>query len=898
MDYKNTLNMPQTDFEMKGNLPTKEPLYQKEWVQKNIEQQIYSKNKNLPKFTLHDGPPYANGNIHVGHALNKIIKDFIVRSKNMNGYLSKFIAGWDTHGMPIEVALLKTGKNKDPNLSIVEKRQNCRAFALDWISKQKEQFARLGLMTNFNEIYQTLDHGFEINQLRLFNKLVADGLVYQDLKPIYWSWSSRTALADAEVEYADVESNSIYVKFPVVSSNILEPNDNLIIWTTTPWTIPSNLAVAVHPDYEYVKIKSGNEGFILIKENYEKVCAELNLPVDQIIKTIKGSELENTLYKHPLYEKENPVILATYVSNQDGTGIVHNAPGFGHDDYLACKRYNINVFCPINEFGKFTDEINDEELVGLFYEDTNDLVIQRLENKNLLLKKSKITNSVAHDWRTKKPVMYRATKQWFVNLSKITTNIVNSLKDVSSIQGNSIVEKIKTMVKNRQEWCISRQRYWGVPIIIIYDENNEAIFDNELQKNILNILDKEGTEVWFEKPAEYFLTEKYSGRTGFHKEQDIMDVWFDSGSSHLILKDRDDVNYPADLYFEGKDQFRGWFNSSLICSVAYNNFCPYKTLLTHGFTLDEKGRKMSKSLGNVISPMEIYDQYGADVLRMTIALSEYSDDIRISFDIVKQTSEIYRRLRNSLFKFILGNLHDYNYKANKTTAFTDMDKYVLFSLNNLKKTIIDSYEKYDFKVILKEINNFTLDLSSFYFEYIKDSLYCYETNNVRRRTIQTVLYYILETILILITPIIPHTAYECYNHFNKANKKDNVFLESFKTLHNFDKIEINEQEWKTFFELKDKIFAGIENARKDKVINKTNEAFIQITTNESLPTLAQYIPKLLNVAGVAFTNGNELKITVTNSNFLKCERCWNYFKTLKDNENKICDRCVEVLKKI
>lgn len=897
MDFKDTLNMPKTDFEMKGNLPQKEPKFQSQWISQEVEQKINKRNKNnnYPKFTLHDGPPYANGNLHVGHSLNKILKDIIIRYKTMNGFYSKYVAGWDTHGMPIEVALTKTGKNKEPNLSIIEKRKNCEQFALDWVEKQKQQFIRLGTLSNFSEIYRTLDHSFEINQLKLFNKMIKDNLIYQDLKPIYWSWSSKTALADAEVEYHDSESDSIYLSFEVIESSKLKKGDKLLIWTTTPWTIPSNKAVAVHPDFEYSRIKSGNETYVVLSNNAKSLFENIGLKFDEVLDTFKGSEIENTLYNHPLYGMNNKVILATYVSDEDGTGLVHNAPGFGHDDYLACKKYGIEIFSPIDESGKFTSEVNDDELVNLFYTDANPIVIDRLKSKNLLVKHEKITHSVAHDWRTKKPLMYRATKQWFVNLSKISNKIIKSLDNVSSVQGQSIIEKIKMMVANRQEWCISRQRYWGVPIIVIYDGDGNPIFDDELQENILSILDKEGVGVWFEKPVEHFLTKKYQHLNNCSKEKDIMDVWFDSGSSHLLLQD-ENFNYPADLYLEGKDQFRGWFNSSLITSIAYNNFPPYKSLLTHGFTLDDKGRKMSKSLGNVIDPAKVCEEYGADILRMWVASTEYSDDVKISNDIIKQIAEIYRRIRNTLFKFILGNINDFDYSKDKSNDFSEIDKLVISKLSTLKNNIISYYDKYDFKSILKDVNNFTLELSSFYFDYIKDSLYCDGINSTKRRAIQTVLYLVLDTVLILLTPIIPHTSFECYEHFNKHNKKENIFFEEIKDI-NIPNVQINNDKWKEFFMLKDEVFVELEKARKDKIINKNNDAIVWYCSDSDLPFDETTIKQYLNIADFIFKKENEHKVLIKNSKYDKCERCWNLYKELHDKNNKICLRCFNEISK-
>ena len=891
MNYKTTLSMPSTSFEMKANLNTKEPIFQKKWANLELEKLINIKNKNNEVFILHDGPPYANGDIHIGHGLNKILKDFIVRYKNGTGFYSPFIGGWDTHGMPIEIALQK--KDKISDLTIVEKRVKCKEFASSWIEKQKSQFLSLGLLTRFDKIYRTFDKEFEVNQIKIFFKMLNDGLIYKDLKPIYWSWSSQTALAEAEVEYADSQSDSIYLTFNITNSKILEKDDKLLIWTTTPWTIPSNLAIAIHPDFEYVKVKTNIGNVILIKKNFEELLKKLEITFEKVIKEFKGKDLENDEYSHPLYsEKIHKVILANYVLS-DNTGLVHNAPGFGNDDYLACKKYGINVYCPIDSFGKFTNECNDEELIGKFYIDANPIIIDRLKNTNSLIQYNKITHSVANDWRTKKPVIYRATDQWFVNLSKIKSNLLDSLNKVTSKQGTSIIQKIKVMVENRQEWCISRQRYWGVPIPIIYDEEEQPIMDIELQNNILKIFALEGTDSWYSKDVEYFLTPKYKNKK-CSKEKDIMDVWFDSGTSHTVISD---LKFPADLYFEGKDQFRGWFNSSLTTSVAYNNSAPYKELLSHGFVLDSQGRKMSKSLGNVIKPDEIIKKYGADVFRIWCASIDYSDDVRISNDILDQSSETYRRIRNTIFKFILGNLNNFSEK-DFNFDFSEADKLVIFKMNNMLEAVHSYYEEYDFKNIIKVINKMILELSTWYFEFIKDSLYCDEENNSARRAIQTVLFQILKSFLTILSPIIPHTTDEAYEHFNSDKKEKSVHLEKIIKKIEFPNIDlkINHEKWDLFFEFKEKVFANLEEARKNKIINQNNAAKVIIKSFDNNLFDIQTVKKYLNVSEIIIDQNLDKDIVVEKTENHKCDRCWNFFSELVPERN-ICERCYTIFKK-
>ncbi|MDR2829408.1 MAG: isoleucine--tRNA ligase, partial [Mycoplasmataceae bacterium] len=600
-DFKDTLNILNTDFEMRANLPVKELSIQKMWKDNDIYQKILLKNKGKQQKTLHDGPPYANGSIHVGHALNKILKDIIVRRWNLEGFYSHYIPGWDTHGMPIEHALIKKGVNTNPNQTIAEKRENCRAFALEQAIVQQNQFARLGLETDFKDIYHTLDKNFEKHQLEVFVKAVEEGLVYQDLKPVFWSWSSQTALAEAEVEYADEESNSIYVTFEIVKGNeFVNPGEKLLVWTTTPWTLPANQAIAVNPEFVYCKVKVNNEIYICAKALVEKLKTELNWDSYEIISDIFGNTFEGVTYKHMLYGTVSPVISATYVIDSNGTGLVHNASGFGNDDYLACKRYGIKPYVPIDAYGKFTNESIDPQLVGMFYENANAIIIQKLKDAGALLKHEVIKHSVAHDWRTKKPVMYRATKQWFVNINKIKPGMISELDKVNFPNSLNKTQMIDT-IKNRVEWCISRQRYWGVPITIIFDENDQPILNKEVFDKIIDIISVEGSNVWFEKDATYFLPDSFDKTKSYRKETDIMDVWFDSGTTWTVLLEHG-LQYPAELYLEGKDQFRGWYNSSLINSYIFNKVAPFKQLLGCGFVLDEKGMKMSKSLGNVVDP--------------------------------------------------------------------------------------------------------------------------------------------------------------------------------------------------------------------------------------------------------------------------------------------------------
>lgn len=898
-DYKRTLNMPTTEFEMKANLNQKEPKIQSQWVLDKIEKKILAKNKASKKvYTLHDGPPYANGDVHLGHSLNKIIKDFIVRYKSMKGYYSKYIPGWDTHGLPIEQELLKKGLNKDPNLTVTQKRKNCKDFALDNVYKQKDQFRRLGILSEMDEIYITCDPDYEVKQLRIFAKMLAKGLIYQDLKPVYWSWSSQTALADAEIDYKEVESDSIYVAFTITENNdVVHKNDKIIIWTTTPWTLPSNLAVAVNPKTTYARVKVDKEYYIVALSLVDKLAEKLSWEKYDVVGEFLGKELDKLNYKHPLYSKKTHVILAAYVSDKDGTGLVHNAPGFGHDDYLACKKYGIKVFCPIDNYGKFTEEVKDKELVGKFYVDANPIIIDRLSKDNSLLLSEKIKHQAAHDWRTKKPIIYRATKQWFVNISKINSDIIKSLNKVKSIDP-SIITKMKEMINNRQEWCISRQRIWGVPIPIIYDKDDNPILDKKLIDHTIDLIEEEGLNIWYTEDAKYFLPEGYNTSKKYVKETDIMDVWFDSGTSYSILKDNK-IPFPADLYFEGKDQFRGWFNSSVITSVAVNNVAPYKTLLTHGFVLDESGNKMSKSAGNGIDPMKVCDELGADVLRIWVASCDFLEDVRISKDILNQAAETYRKIRNTLFKFMLGNLSDFSIKQFKGIKYSPADYYVQTIMMETIKEVDEYYDKFNYKAIIKLINKNITELSSWYFDYIKDILYCEKKDNPTRVGIQGTLYILLDSYLKLLAPIIPHTCDEAYNFLEKKTKEKSIHLEDFADFKVEVKNRANLETWNEFFKIKNEIYSELEKARSEKTISHNNEAIVSINSVNKMPFDDETMKKYLNLAGFSSTvkTKGDNSIKIKSSKYTKCDRCWNYYS--KDNmskvEKEICVRCEKVI---
>lgn len=896
MDFKQTLIIPKTNFEMKANLNIKEPEIQKEWQIKQIYQKRLKQNKHHQKKILHDGPPYANGSIHVGHAVNKILKDIIVRLWLNQGYYSPFIPGWDTHGLPIE----HTVSNQVTNfkqLSVKEQRNLCLEFAKKQINNQKEQFQKLGLFSDFQTCYYTYEPAFEKKQFEVFKKMIMKGLVFRDLKPVYWSWSSKSALADAEVEYQTTKAPSIFVSFDVVSKNhgLVPENTKLLIWTTTPWTIPSNQAISVNPKFSYVLIKVNDQLYVVEAKLLPNVAEMIGWKQYEIIKTFMGNELEHLQYKHSLYPTRIcKVLLGDHVTNDNGTGLVHTAPGFGLEDFLVCKRYGIKeLLVPINEEGCFDSSLNDDSLTGKFYLDANKDIGMRLEKTGHLHALKFIVHTEPHDWRTKKPVIYRATKQWFVNLRKIHRDIRGALKEVT-FQNDLFRKRITDMVTNRFEWCISRQRVWGLPIPIIYDENNNPLFDPKLIQHIINLLEKHGVNAWFEKPAAFFLTEKYDPSKNYTKEKDIMDVWFDSGSSWNVLE-REHLHYPAQLYLEGNDQYRGWFNSSLICGVIAHNAAPFKQLISHGFTLDEKGLKMSKSVGNVIEPLTVCNQYGTDILRLWVCSIYYNDDHRIGKNILDQVVELYRKLRNTLFRFILSNLNDFDFHALSSYQLSVADYLVIHRVNETLQKVDDYFDKFDFLNAVRVMNKQVIELSTWYYELIKDSLYCDTKNNPKRKAIQATLNYIFEHFLFRLSPILVHTCEEAYTHYHSPQKAESVFLTNQPVIWApLSSVDLS-QLWSTFNEIKDDVFLKTEQARNQKIFNKNNEAKVILAKKyQTTPKfLIRRLKAWLNVAEVFLGDKNETE--VFKSEFKRCERCWTHYGPDGFAADLICQRCDDVI---
>lgn len=907
--------MPQTEFPMRGNLPQREPEIQAKWEELNIYKKVQERTKGRPMFVLHDGPPYANGDIHMGHALNKILKDMIVRFKSMSGYHAPYVPGWDTHGLPIEQALTNKGV-KRKEMTVAEFRQLCTKYALEQIDNQREQFKRLGVRGDWENPYITLNPAYEAQQIKVFGEMAKKGYIYKGLKPVYWSPSSESALAEAEIEYQDKKSASIYVGFKVKDGKgVLDTDTQIIIWTTTPWTIPANLGISVHPDLTYVVVSVNNNKYLVAEALLESVSKEIGWEEVTVDKKVKGNELDNILAVHPLYGRDSLVMLGEHVTTDAGTGCVHTAPGHGEDDFYVGQKYGLDVLCPVDDKGVMTSEAPGFE--GLFYDTANKPISQALEEAGALLKLSFITHSYPHDWRTKKPVIFRATAQWFASIKDFRNELLDAVKETKWIPAWGET-RLFNMVRDRGDWCISRQRVWGVPIPVFYAENGQEIITDETINHVSDLFRECGSNVWFEREAKELLPEGFthpgSPNGIFTKETDIMDVWFDSGSSHqAVLLERDDLVRPADLYLEGSDQYRGWFNSSLSTAVAVTGEAPYKGVLSHGFALDGEGRKMSKSIGNVVVPAKVMNQLGADILRLWVASVDYQADVRVSDAILKQVAEVYRKIRNT-FRFLLGNLADFT-PADKV-AYEDLrevDQFMLVKLNKLIKNVRNAYENYEFAGIYHAINNFcTLDLSSFYLDFAKDVLYIEAADNHERRAIQTVLYESLLALTKLVSPILSHTADEVWN-FIPSVSEESVQLTDFPEYQELENAKALEEKWTKFMNLRDDVLKALEEARNQKVIGKSLTAKVTLYVNEKSRTLLDSIEENMKqlfiisgfeVAGTyeeAPENAVKLEtaaIVVTKAEGETCERCWIVTPEVgQDPEHPtLCPRCAEVVK--
>lgn len=914
MEVKKTLLMPRTNFEMRGNLPTKEPRILENWSSIDLYQKMLEKNKGKDEYMLHDGPPYANGDMHCGHMLNKLLKDFIVRLKTMEGYYTPFIPGWDTHGLPIENVITKKGINRKTT-PLAEFRKCCEKYAHEQVERQMAQIKRLGVMGDFDHRYMTLTHDYEAKQLEVFKDMALKGYIFKGLKPVYWSPSSESALAEAEIEYADVKSHAIYVAFKVKDGKgLLDDDTSFIIWTTTPWTMPANLAICLNPEFTYGVFETNKGKFVFLKEFEEHLKEELGFETIKLIKEFKGKDLEYITCKHPLYDRDSIIILGDHVTNDAGTGCVHTAPGHGEDDFIVGKKYGLEPLCPVDSKG-FMMESAGKELEGMFYEDANDKVLEMLTNVGALLKDSPIVHSYPHDWRTKKPLIFRATPQWFCSIEPIKEKILEEIKGVKWKPTWGEV-RISNMIKDRGDWCISRQRAWGVPLPIFYAEDETPIIDEKVFDHVIELVREHGSNIWFEKEAKDLLPEGYTNPHSpnglFTKETDIMDVWFDSGSSSVaVLKGRG-LKFPADLYLEGSDQYRGWFNSSLIISTAVNGVAPYKQVVTHGFILDPQGEKMSKSKGNGVDPMKLMNVYGADVLRLWAASIDYTSDVRIGEPIIKQVSESYRKIRNT-FKFLLGNLSNgenapFDINKDKVDTFERVDLYILTKLEVVKNNVIKYMDEFDFASAVMAITNFmSSDLSSFYLDLTKDILYCENQKSLRRLQVQNVIYKAVNTLNRLLTPILPFTMDEVYANI-PGHEKESVQLEDYPTIsHECDESLL--KEYALISKLRSEVLKVLETKRQEGVIGSAQEASVMLNIKDALTKEAfnkfskveqerLFIVSKVELVDEKLANDMELSsIDVKENNGHKCERCWNYVDHVTEVDGvHLCDRCLDAIK--
>lgn len=929
MDYNQTLNLPKTEFPMRAGLPTREPEFLARWEANDQYKQLIKHNEGKPLFILHDGPPYANGDIHIGHALNKTIKDFIVRYKNMTGFQSPFVPGWDTHGLPTELAARKkAGITADSNITDLELRKICRDTAMNYVNLQRESFKRLGIIAEWDNPYITLQKEFEEEQIKVFATMASKGYIYKGLKPVYWCPDCNTALAEAEIEYAEDPCHSIYVKFNVTDDmgKLTAMGADLaktyfVIWTTTTWTLPANVAICVGPNYEYSLIKAGDEYYVMATDLAPAAMEAKGVADYETVGIIRGSELEYMKTQHPFIDRTSLVIVGDHVTLESGTGCVHTAPGHGVDDFIVCKKYpEIPIIVPVDAKGKLTEEAG--QFAGLSTEEANKPIAMHLEETGALFALKKIEHQYPHCWRCHKPIIFRATSQWFCSVDDFKDEAVKAAEEVKWYPEWG-KDRLQSMVQERADWCISRQRKWGVPIPVVYCQDcGKEIIDNDVMMKVSKIFGEEGSDAWYAHDTEYFLPEGFKcphcgSDKGFDKEKDIMDVWFDSGSSHqAVCEKRPYLKRPADVYMEGADQYRGWFQSSLLTSVAGGNGTPFKQIITHGWTVDGEGKKMSKSLGNGIDPQEIISQYGADILRLWVASADYHADIRISKEILKQISDNYRKLRNTA-RYCLGNLYDFNPDKDMVAndALEELDKYALMKLDEVIEVARKGYEEYDYHTTAYALHNFcVVDMSNFYFDVLKDRLYTSAPQSATRRAAQTVLYKVLDALTLLLTPILAYTADEIWLAMPHESSK-NAQSPLFNDIPQADYIEADDAfiaKWDKIHEVRVDVQKALELARNQKIIGKPLEAKVALYADgalyDFLKSVEAELPEIFITSAVEVLNGegevkgdvDGLSVLVSKADGEKCERCWKYSHTVgeSDEHPTLCSHCAAVMKEI
>ena len=931
MDYNQTVHLPQTDFPMRAGLPRREPEMLQAMYDHDLYHKLMKKNEGKPLFVLHDGPPYANGNIHIGTALNKILKDIIVKHRNMTGWCAPYVPGWDTHGLPIESAILKNKKIKRDELTTAQFREKCKEYALDFVDKQREQFKRLGVLGEWDDPYLTLKPAFEAKQVEIFGKMAEKGFIYKGMKPVYWCPHDQTALAEAEIEYQDDPCTTLFVKFPVrddqgkLGGYADLSKTYFVIWTTTPWTIPGNMAICLNAEYDYVLLQAPNgEVYILAKDLAESVCkaAHIDFEASKVLAVLKGSAFERMTAKHPMFDRDSVILNGDHVTLDAGTGCVHTAPGFGADDFNICRQYDaaglthIGTPVPVNAKGVMADE----RYNGQFYAKANDMVVEDLEAEGFLLAKEKITHSYPHCWRCKHPIIYRATEQWFCSVDAIKDAAVAACDDIQW-KPDWGKDRMTGMITERNDWCISRQRVWGVPIPIFYcDSCGADIVTPETIRHVAALFREHGSNVWFDREADELVPAGFRcpkcGHTHFTKESDIMDVWFDSGSTHAaVLDERPYLHFPADVYLEGGDQYRGWFQSSMLTSIAAKGVAPYKQIITHGWTVDGEGKAMHKSLGNAVGPEEVIKDYGADMLRLWVASADYTQDMRISKDIMKQLSQAYLKIRNTA-RYMLGNLCDFNPDADQTPLdrMEALDRFALASFNDLVKTVREAYVRYEFHAVYRAVYNFcVVDMSNFYLDIIKDRLYCGDAHG--RRSAQTALYTILDGMTRLIAPILAFTSDEIWAamRHDRSADTESVLLNDMP---GYDEAlalsEADQVRWDKLISVRDAVNKALENARAAGVFKKAQDTEVTLSVAEQKDAdflSGVDLATLCIVSRVTVTTeaaeGEKMAdclipctIAVKLSEAPKCVRCWNHNEHVGEDHDhpELCPRCAGVVR--
>ena len=912
-DYNATINLPKTDFPMRAGLPKREPEMLERWKKIDIYGELLKKNQGKPRFSLHDGPPFSNGALHMGHALNKSIKDIIVRSYAMRGYYTPYIPGWDNHGMPIESAIIKQNKLNHKKMPVPEFRSACHAFAQKYVDIQAEGFQRMGVVGDWEHPYLTMNPGFEAEEVKVFGEMFKKGYIYKGLKPVYWCPHDETALAEAEIEYQDDPCTTAFVKFPLKDDQGKLPGADkastfFVIWTTTIWTLPGNLAIALHPDEEYVLVKAKDNGetYIMARALTEKVMTIGGHPDYEIVESHPGAFFENMLADHPFLPKTSRLVLADYVTMDSGTGCVHTAPGFGADVYQTCKRFGMDMVVPVDDQGRHTDYAG--KYAGLKTEASNPVILADMKESGVLFASEEITHSYPHCWRCKKPIIFRATPQWFCSVESFKDAACDACEEVRWVPAWGL-DRMKAMVRERTDWCISRQRRWGLPIPVVYcDSCGKPIVTDETIQIISDLFGKEGSNAWFEKTAMDILpagfTCPHCGKSeGFTREDDTLDGWFDSGSSHVAAMKKDQGFWPADMYMEGLDQYRGWFQAALLTAVGSTGVAkaPFRECLTHGWTVDGEGKAMHKSLGNGMDPYEIMNKYGADLLRLWAASADYHADVRCSDKIFKQLSQNYLKFRNTA-RYCLGNLDGFD--PNSLVAPADMeelDRWAITRLNALITRCFQAYDDYEFSVITHAVNDFcVVEMSNFYLDIIKDRLYCEGKDDRLRRSAQTALYLILDTMTKLMAPILCFTGDEIWQempHRAGDDARNVLFNDMNQPFADYALDEAAMAKWDKIIEVKDVVNGVLETARKEKQVGKSLEGAIALTGPAEDAFLADMDPEaladLLIVSQAAVTVGDAIAASVTPAPGEKCQRCWKVLPTV--NSDGLCPRCAGVL---